>query len=74
MLLVLALLVADPTPLAAVPPVKEKKVCRRDETTGSIMPKSVCHTKAEWAQIDAQNAVNTERFRNERGAESMSSH
>lgn len=78
MLLMLALLAADPTPaptpIAAVPPVKEKKLCRREEVTGSIMPRSTCRTKAEWAAIDAQNAVNNERFRNERGGESLSSH
>jgi hypothetical protein len=34
---------------------KEKKICRSVEVTGSIMPKSTCHTKAEWAEIDAGN-------------------
>ena len=42
---------------AAKPP-KEKKICHTEVMIGSIMPKSVCHTKAEWAQIDATNSDN----------------
>lgn len=35
----------------------EKKICRRIETTGSLLPgKSTCHTKSEWAQIDQSNS------------------
>jgi hypothetical protein len=37
-------------------PPKEKKICRRETVTGSIVGfKSVCHTKAEWDSIDASN-------------------
>ena len=36
----------------------EKKICRREATTGSIMARPVCRTKAEWTQIDTQNAAN----------------
>jgi hypothetical protein len=40
----------------AAKPVEEKKVCRRIERTGSIMPaKSVCRKRSEWAQADAEN-------------------
>lgn len=45
-------------------PPKEKKICRSVEVTGSIMPKSTCHTKAEWAQIDAANTRAVENARN----------
>ena len=31
------------------PPAKEKKVCRTDNLIGSIIPKRVCKTRAEWA-------------------------
>jgi hypothetical protein len=41
---------------------KEKKICRSLEVTGSIMPKRTCHTKAEWAQIDATNAADARQF------------
>jgi hypothetical protein len=41
---------------------KEKKLCRSLEVTGSIMPKRTCHTKAEWAQIDATNAADARQF------------
>ena len=38
---------ADPAP--AAPVVKEKKICvAQDAVTGSITPKRVCKTKAEW--------------------------
>lgn len=38
-------------------PAKEKKVCRRETVTGSIVgARSVCHTRDEWASIDAANA------------------
>jgi len=50
-----------PAPATDVP-VKEKKICRREETTGSIMPTRVCHSKEEWAQIDAANAKAAEQF------------
>jgi hypothetical protein len=43
-------------------PPKEKKLCRSLEVTGSIMPKHSCHTKAEWAQIDAANAADARQF------------
>ena len=52
----LALLAASSGPAseatAASPsasPVKEKKICRKEEAvTGSLTPKRVCKTKAEW--------------------------
>ena len=39
----------------------DKKICRKQETTGSIMTKRICHTKAEWAQIDKVNGQDAER-------------
>jgi len=33
----------------------DKKICRREPVLGSIMPKRTCHTKSEWASIDAAN-------------------
>jgi len=40
---------------APTKPEKERKICRRIDATGSIVPKRVCHTEGEWAVIDAQN-------------------
>jgi hypothetical protein len=37
------------------PTDKEKKICRREASTGSILPARICHTAAEWAQIDQAN-------------------
>jgi len=47
---------------AAAPEAKpEKKICRRQEITGSILGgKPVCHTKTEWAQIDANNRASVD--------------
>jgi hypothetical protein len=42
----------DKTPKPVDP---NKKTCRRDMATGSIVPKSICHTGAEWARIDSDN-------------------
>lgn len=50
--------VADATPK----PVKEKKVCRRLDQTGSILgSRPTCHTKSEWAAIDAANGRNADK-------------
>jgi hypothetical protein len=47
---------------AVTPADGNKKMCRRIETTGSIMPaKRVCRTKSEWAQIDQTNGNNVGR-------------
>ena len=61
------LLAQAPSPAAAsaapaAKPEKEKKICRREETTGSIMPTRICHTKDEWVQIDEANAHAAEQF------------
>ena len=42
---------------------KEKKICRREMSTGSMMAKRTCHTKTEWTAIDQQNQANTEASR-----------
>ena len=43
-------------------PKKEKKVCRRLDQTGSILgSRPTCHTKSEWASIDAANSKNTDK-------------
>jgi hypothetical protein len=44
-------------------PVKERKICRAETSTGSIMAKRVCRTKAEWARLAQQNERENERFR-----------
>jgi hypothetical protein len=42
----------------------EKRVCRSQQVTGSMMPKRECHTAAEWKQQDDSNAANVDQFRN----------
>jgi hypothetical protein len=38
----------------------DKRVCRSEVPTGSLMGKSVCHTVAQWSAIDHQNEANTD--------------
>ncbi len=42
----------------------DKKVCRYDGATGSMMRKRVCHTALEWKQIDEANAANARQMVN----------
>ncbi|WP_267389383.1 hypothetical protein [Sphingomonas sp. GC_Shp_3] len=37
-----------------------KRICRSEVPTGSMMSKSVCHTRAEWIMIDEQNQAATD--------------
>lgn len=57
-----ALLAQEAAPAPAAKPAKEKKICRSEEATGSIMVKRVCHTKDEWAAIDKANDTATDQF------------
>lgn len=52
------------SPAQTAKPVKEKKICRRQEITGSMLGTSICHTAAQWASIDEQNSQNAEALRN----------
>jgi Spy/CpxP family protein refolding chaperone len=45
---------------------KEKKICRQETDTGSIMPHSTCHTKAEWDQIEQVEQANADQYRDVR--------
>jgi len=39
----------------AAKPAKEKKICRTEIPTGSIMMRTKCGTAEEWADFDAAN-------------------
>ena len=47
-------------------PDQEKKICRRVVPTGSVMAKSVCHTKLEWMALKKQDSGEVDLFRNRR--------
>ncbi len=36
----------------------DKRICRSDIPTGSIMPERECHKASEWKVIDDENARN----------------
>ena len=62
MLSLILMLAAGAAQVAAAPdsapaPAKDKRICRTMEAdTGSHFPgKRVCHTKSEWASVDAAN-------------------
>lgn len=47
---------APASPPAPEKPKAEKKICRRDAATGSIMTMRTCRTQADWSRIDAAAA------------------
>jgi len=61
--LMAATLLAAPAIAGDKKPVDpDKKVCRRDYgSTGTILPKSICHTNADWQAIDDANQRNVEQ-------------
>lgn len=50
---------ADDGAKAATP--ADKKICRREVATGSVMAKVTCHTKAEWDALTARGQSDSER-------------
>jgi hypothetical protein len=40
-------------PSASVSVAADKKICKREIATGSVMPKRTCKTQAEWEAITA---------------------
>jgi hypothetical protein len=42
---------------------RERRVCRVQERLGTILPRRVCRTAAEWQQIDLAQQEITERDR-----------
>jgi predicted secreted protein len=59
---------AQTSPTTTAAPAPEKKICRAQEVTGSIMPgRKTCHTKAEWASIDGVNEAHAAQIKDNRG-------
>ena len=49
----------------ATPSAPEKRICRSEAVTGSLFAgKRVCHSKAEWAQLDAAAHRGADDFHN----------
>ena len=45
-------------------PDAKRKVCRRVETTGSIMRETICRTQDQWAAEEKASGDNAEQMRN----------
>ncbi len=44
-------------------PIKEKKICRTDRVTGSLLAKRrTCLTKAQWDQLEQANRASVDRY------------
>jgi predicted secreted protein len=57
-----AMIVATPALAKDKKPLDpNKRICRSEVPTGSMMSKSVCHTRAEWQSIDDQNQAATDQ-------------
>lgn len=54
---------AAPDKASADKPDTEKKICKRETATGSIMSRRICHTKVEWDQLAAQGKADLDRTR-----------
>ncbi len=63
-----------PVGTAAATPKPDKPVCRRAPVTGSNFMTRTCHSKDEWAAIDAANGANAERMSAARNAAGSMNH
>jgi hypothetical protein len=52
---------AAPQPDSAQTAAPEKKICKRDVATGSVMPKRVCRTRAEWDAMTERSQQDLEK-------------
>jgi hypothetical protein len=52
-------------------PAPQKKICREDIQTGSIMPKRTCKTQAEWDALTARSQSNLDSLREQDRSRSM---
>jgi hypothetical protein len=60
-----------PDQASADQPAPEKKICKNQVVTGSIMSRRVCHTKAEWNALEAQAKADLDRTRDMERSRSM---
>lgn len=61
--------IAAPLPVGAEEkaraPVKEKKICRRDEVVGTRLAPRICLTKDQWNARDAEQRERTRQMRDQ---------
>ncbi|GAA0662453.1 hypothetical protein FHT00_003341 [Sphingomonas insulae] len=54
---VITIAIPGVAPAQDTKPEKQKQVCRQTNPTGSRFKVRVCHTEAEWAEIDAATST-----------------
>ena len=47
---------------APADPPKDKRICRKQEVTGSHVPRSICHKASDWVEIDKQERENAQQL------------
>jgi hypothetical protein len=67
MLLALAVAMSDRADKAQAPK-PEKKICRREDVIGSVIPAHICLTKAEWTELGDYYANRDQSFIDRRNA------
>lgn len=70
--LLFATLAAQAAPVTTqtqpAPAAEEKKVCRREVDTGTIIRKKTCRLPSEWKAIDSNNKAHADRFNESKGS------
>ena len=78
LLMMMTGLMLEAVPAQSKPaPAPDKKICRSQVATGSMMSRKICHTHTEWAAIDGNDTHNRDDFRDRTtnpGLPSLSGH
>lgn len=53
---------------APAKPAKPKKICKREVPTGSMLPRSSCHTQQEWDAYAAAGEDSLKQLRDRSGS------
>jgi hypothetical protein len=50
------------------PTASDRKICRREESTGSILSRRVCHRRGDWQRVDETRRRAADEAMRSRGA------
>jgi hypothetical protein len=60
-----------PAPAQSATADAQKKVCKREVDTGSVMPKRICKTLAEWNAMTSRGQSNLDQMREQSHSRDM---